>query len=148
MGADAQSFPRMDISRLRPVHEGRILLLALAAGLPAVVTVMIILWWLGDYTPKVQWTLTVVIVGCWWGFAAAVRERVASLLRALANLLEAMREGDYSIRARGARGEDALGDVMAQVNEMAATLRAQRLGALEATTLLRKVMEEIDVAIF
>jgi nitrogen fixation/metabolism regulation signal transduction histidine kinase len=37
---------------------------------------------------------------------------------------------------------------MAQVNEMGATLREQRLGALEATTLLRKVMEEIDVAIF
>src|SRR5580704_4078711 len=138
----------MDLSRIKPVHEGRILLLALAAGLPAVVTSMIILWWLGDYTPKVQWTLSVVIVGAWWGFAAAVRERVASPLRTLANLLEAMREGDYSIRARGARGEEALGDVMAQVNEMGATLREQRLGALEATTLLRKVMEEIDVAIF
>ena len=37
---------------------------------------------------------------------------------------------------------------MVQVNAMAATLRAQRLGALEATTLLRKVMEEIDVAVF
>jgi len=36
-------------------------------------------------------------------FAAAVRERAASPLRTLANLLEAMREGDYSIRARGAR---------------------------------------------
>ena len=31
---------------------------------------------------------------------------------------------------------------------MSSTLRAQRLGALEATTLLRKVMEEIDVAVF
>jgi two-component system nitrogen regulation sensor histidine kinase NtrY len=138
----------MDLTRLKPVHEGRILLLALAAGLPAVATSLVILWWVGDYSSKVQWTLSVVIVGAWWGFAAAVRERVASPLRTLANLLEAMREGDYSIRARGAKGEDALGDVMAQVNEMATTLRAQRLGALEATTLLRKVMEEIDVAIF
>ena len=139
----------MDFSRLKPVHEGRILLLALAAGLPAVATSLIILWWAGNnYTPKVQWTLSAVIVGAWWGFAAAVRERVASPLRTVANLLEAMREGDYSIRARGAMGEEALGDVMTQVNEMAATLREQRLGALEATTLLRKVMEEIDVAIF
>src|ERR1700732_2391037 len=37
---------------------------------------------------------------------------------------------------------------MQQVNAMSATLRAQRLGALEATTLLRKVMEEINVAVF
>ena len=37
---------------------------------------------------------------------------------------------------------------MQQVNAMAATLRDQRLGALEATALLRKVMEEIEVAVF
>src|SRR3984893_8761611 len=123
------------------------LLLALASGLPAVVTAMVMLW-VGNYWSKVQWTLTVVILGGWWACAAAVRDRVASPLRTLANLLEAMREGDYSIRARGAKGEEALGDVMQQVNAMATTLREQRLGALEATTLLRKVMEEIDVAVF
>jgi nitrogen fixation/metabolism regulation signal transduction histidine kinase len=121
--------------------------LGLAAGLPAVASALAMLW-LGDYTPKVQWTLTLLIVGCWLGFSAAIRERVASPLRTLANLLEAMREGDYSIRGRSAKNEDALADVMLQVNAMAATLRAQRLGALEATTLLRKVMEEIDVAVF
>ncbi len=59
-----------------------------------------------------------------------------------------MREGDYSIRARSGAGGDAMSEVMQQVNAMAATLRAQRLGALEATALLRKVMEEIEVAIF
>lgn len=123
------------------------LLLALASGLPAVITAMVMLW-VGNYSSKVQWTLTVIVLGGWWACAAAVRDRVASPLRTLANLLEAMREGDYSIRSRGAEGEDALGDVMLQVNAMATTLREQRLGALEATTLLRKVMEEIDVAIF
>lgn len=122
-------------------------LLALAAGLPAVVVCSVILW-AGNYTGKVQWTLGVLIFGVWLGCAAAVRERVASPLRTLANLLEAMREGDYSIRARHALDEDALGEVMQQVNAMGATLRTQRLGAMEATTLLRKVIEEIDVAIF
>jgi len=134
--------------RLFIVHERRVAFAALAAGLPAVVVSEILLWYYCDVTPKVQWTLTLLILGSWFGFAATVRERVASPLRTLANLLEAMREGDYSIRARAATGEDALGDVMEQVNEMAATLRNQRLGALEATTLLRKVMEEINVAVF
>ena len=129
------------------VHERRVQMLALAAGLPGVLTSMIILY-VGDYPAKVQWTLGLFVIGGWLGFASAARERVASPLRTLANLLEAMREGDYSIRARGAQYEDALGEVMQQVNAMGATLRAQRLGALEATTLLRKVMEEIDVAIF
>jgi len=134
--------------QLKPVHEQRMRLLAMGAGLPAV-TIALVLLWLADYTPKVQWTLTVLILGVWWACASAIRERVASPLRTLANLLEAMREGDYSIRGRGTTGaEDALADVMHQVNAMSATLRAQRLGALEATTLLRKVMEEIDVAVF
>ena len=146
----------MKLHKPEIVHERRILVMALIAGLPAVITCMIILWWLGDagtvegqhYTPKVQWTLSVLILGVWLGFCFALRERVASPLRTLANLLEAMREGDYSIRARGGKSDDAMGEVMQQVNAMSATLRAQRLGALEATTLLRKVMEEINVAVF
>jgi nitrogen fixation/metabolism regulation signal transduction histidine kinase len=125
------------------------MLMALAAGLPAVAISMIIIWTdNARYPPKLQWTLTLLAVGAWLGFSAAVQERVASPLRTLANLLEAMREGDYSIRARSAQYEDALSDVMQQVNAMGTTLQAQRLGALEATTLLRKVMEEIDVAVF
>ncbi len=129
-------------------HEKRILVLALAAGAPAVLVCMILLWWVGDHSAKTQWTLSVLILGFWLGFCFSLRERVASPLRTLANLLEAMREGDYSIRARGIKSDDAMGEVMQQVNMMSSTLRSQRLGAMEATTLLRKVMEEINVGVF
>ena len=128
-------------------HEGSVQALALAAGLPA----LLFAGWVigtGDYSPKVVWTLGLAIGGAWLGFGLAVRERIASPLRTVSNLLEAIREGDYSIRATGAAGTDALAEVMQQVNAMGATMRSQRLGALEATTLLRKVMEEIDVSIF
>ncbi len=137
------------MTRLRRyiTHEIRIQLLALAAGAPAVIAVFIMMY-IEGYSAKVQWTVAVLVLGVWIGCVLAVGEHVASPLRTLANLLEAMREGDYSIRARGAGINDALGEVMQQVNAMGATLRAQRLGALEATTLLRKVIEEIDVAIF
>jgi nitrogen fixation/metabolism regulation signal transduction histidine kinase len=63
-------------------------------------------------------------------------------------LLAALREGDYSIRARGAREDSALGEVLLEVNSLGETLRQQRLGAFEATALLRTIMSEIDVAIF
>jgi two-component system nitrogen regulation sensor histidine kinase NtrY len=128
-------------------HERRIFLLAVLAGLPGSAVALIMLW-AGSHDPKVQWTLTVLIVACWLGFAGAVRERVVFPLRTISNLLAALQEGDFSVRARGARIDDALGEVMLQVNSMSGTLREQRLGALEATTLLRKVMEEIEVAIF
>jgi two-component system nitrogen regulation sensor histidine kinase NtrY len=127
--------------------ERRIFLLAIAAGLPGSIVALSLLW-TGDYSAKVQWTLTTLII-CWWfGFASAVREKIIFPLRTFSNLLAALREGDFSFRARGADFEDALGDVLQQVNAMGQTLRDQRLSALDATTLLRKVIEEIDVAIF
>ncbi|BDC50112.1 sensor histidine kinase [Bryobacterales bacterium F-183] len=129
------------------VHERRIMWLALLSGLPAVVASEVILF-TGDYSAKIQWTATLFVVGIWLMIGLSIRERVASPLRTLANLLEAMREGDYSIRGRQALDEDALGDVLQQINAMGTTLQSQRLGALEATTLLRKVMEEINVAVF
>lgn len=128
-------------------HENRVLLNSLISGLPAILFTVGVLW-THDFSPKVQWTMTVVALVFWWGFAWAARERVVSPLRTLANLLEAMREGDYSIRGRSARDDDALGEVMIQVNAIGATLQTQRLGAVEATALLQKVMQEIDVAVF
>jgi two-component system nitrogen regulation sensor histidine kinase NtrY len=133
---------------LRPIsYERRILFLALAAGLGSTILALILLW-TGHYSPKLQWTLTIFTVIAWLSFAFSVQSRVVFSLRTLSNLLAALREGDFSIRARGAEREDAIGDVVREINALGETLRQQRLGALEATALLRKVMEEIDVAVF
>jgi nitrogen fixation/metabolism regulation signal transduction histidine kinase len=131
----------------RLTHERRVLLLAAAAALPAV-AVAIGLLWAGDYSSKLRWTLMVVVVLSWILFTQALRERVVRPLQTVSNLLAAMREEDFSIRARGSRPDDPLGEVLLEVNALAETLREQRLGALEATALLSKVMAEIAVAVF
>jgi len=128
-------------------HDRRILLLALLSGLPAVLLALALLW-RGDFASRTQWTLTVLLVVGWLGFAFAARERVAHPLQTVSNLLSALREEDFSVRARGVRRDDPLGDVMFEVNALSETLREQRLGALEATALLRTVMEEINLAVF
>ncbi len=128
-------------------HDRRVLLMALASGLPGTFIALLLLW-RGDFTPKVQWTLTLFIVGLWWGVSFALRDRVVYPLQTLSNLLAALREEDFSIRARGQRRDDPLGEVLIEMNALADTLREQRLGALEATSLLRTVMEEIPVAVF
>jgi two-component system, NtrC family, nitrogen regulation sensor histidine kinase NtrY len=128
-------------------HDRRIVLLSAAAALPAAATALGVLWF-GDYSSKVRWTLTVFVVLAWLAFTQAMRERVVRPLQTVSNLLAAMREEDFSIRARGARPEDALGEVLVEVNALAETLREQRLGALEATALLSRVMAEIEVAVF
>ena len=135
------------VRRRRLNHEQHVTLLVLLGGLPAVVVAGVVLL-TGDFTPKVQWTLGVLIVGAWLAFAFGVRERVVRPLQTLSNMLAALHEEDYSIRARARREGDSLDLVMLELNTLGAQLREQRLGALEATALLRRVMEEIDVAVF
>jgi len=128
-------------------YERRIQLFALAAGFPGSLIALLLLWF-GPYSTQTAWTLTVLIVGAWLGFAASLRYRVMFSLQTLSNLLAAMREEDFSLRGRGARNNDSMGEVMIEVNALSEMLRQQRLGALEATALLRTAMEEIDVAVF
>ncbi len=131
----------------RLAHETRVLLYALLSGVPAV-AVSLTLLLVGDFTSKVQWTLGLLITGFWLGYAFFTREIVIRPLQTMANLLTALREGDFSTRARGANRDEPLGDVMSEINLLGSVLQEQRLGALEATALLRTVMEEIDVAVF
>jgi two-component system nitrogen regulation sensor histidine kinase NtrY len=128
-------------------HDRRVLLMAIGAGLPGGLVALLVLW-IGDYSLKTQWTLTLAILAFWLGTAFALRGRVVFPLQTLSNLLAAMREEDFSIRARGAGPTDPLGELIGEVNTLADTLRTQRLGALEATALLRSIMAEIDVAVF
>ncbi len=123
------------------------MLLAFLAGLPGSAAALAYIW-TGDHTPKEQWTVTAVVLLAWFGFTMAVRERVVVPLQTVSNLLAALREGDFSVRGRSPRPDDALGEVMREVNTLGNTLREQRLGAMEASTLLQIVMTEIAVAIF
>src|ERR1700724_1491519 len=128
-------------------HQGKLTWLILGAVAPALLIVVLILWF-GDFSAKMQWTLAILIVTVAAGFISAARDHVVHPLQTMSNLLAALREGDYSIRARGARADDALGEVLLEVNTLGETLRVQRLGAFEATALLRTIMAEIDVAVF
>ncbi len=132
---------------MRLTYERHIHLLALAAGLPGSLVALILVW-TGNFSSGAAWSLTFFIAVFWLGFALSLKHRVVFSLQTLSNLLAALREEDFSMRARGARSEDAMGEVMVEVNALSETLRQQRLGALEASALLRTVMEEIDLAIF
>jgi nitrogen fixation/metabolism regulation signal transduction histidine kinase len=116
------------------------------AGFPAVLSALLLLF-LGDLAPKIQWTVGAVVVCCWLGVSLAVRERVVRPLQTAANLLAALREGDFSVRGRGAREGDALGELLLELNQLGDTLREQRLGSLEAAALLRAVMDGISVSV-
>jgi two-component system nitrogen regulation sensor histidine kinase NtrY len=128
-------------------HDRRITALALLGGLPGVAATLGFLW-LGDFSPTVRWTASVTLVLAWTTLTFMLREHVVRPLGTLANMLAGLREGDFSIRARVTDASDPLSLAYREVNALEELLRDQRLGAVEATETLRKVLEAIDVAVF
>src|SRR5258708_27583638 len=86
--------------------------------------------------------LTSLLIG------AALHDHIIRPLQTLANVVGALREEDYSFRARLAVPNDALGELSLEVNTLADLLAEHRTGAIEATTLLQRVVEEVDIPIF
>jgi two-component system nitrogen regulation sensor histidine kinase NtrY len=127
--------------------QNRILLGTLIAAGPAwlVATVMLLS---SDASTGMRWALVMLTGAFVIGGAFAVRRQVVQPLQSLANLLEALREEDYSHRGRMVDPEDALGEVMVEVNSLSRMLHDQRLEALEAGVLLAKVIAEVDIAVF
>src|SRR6185295_8948575 len=106
----------------RPLrHETRVTLLALVAGSPALLVALVLLW-LGPHPSRVRFTLTIGMVLAWVLAVTALRERVVRPLQTLSNMLAALREGDYSIRARGADTTSPLGLAFHEVNALADAL--------------------------
>jgi two-component system, NtrC family, nitrogen regulation sensor histidine kinase NtrY len=133
--------------RRRLRTQDRVFLLVLLALAPAWLTAAWFLWrWDAEVTAR--WAVLLFISLSALAGAFAVRARMTYPLQSLANLLEALREGDYSLRGRTVDPEDAVGEVMVEVNALSRTLHSQRLEAVEAGVLLKKVIAEVDLAVF
>ena len=135
-------------ARRRAVRwETQLLLLVLAAVVPAL---LVATWLLAR--AELDESLRTLLMLVLWGSALAcvglVIERAVRPMQTIANMMAAIREGDTSIRARNADPEGALGLALYEVNALTESVRRHRLGALAATTLLQRVMDSVDVAVF
>jgi len=132
-------------------YELRILLIALAVGLPGLVCALLLIWEPARWIATSPWAILLGAVIVWFALAAELRRHIVFPLQTVSNLVAALREGDFSVRGRQSRAlrpHDTLEELIREVNELATTLQTQRLGAIEATALLGKVMEEIEAAVF
>ena len=127
--------------------EHSVLLLGIIAGLPAGLA-LLALSWSQPYSFEVRWTVTVFVLIIWIGAAVMAYQMVQRALLLQANLLGALREGDYSIRGTGAKAGSGVDLVMTEINALGDTLQRQRGEAVESTALLTSVMGAIDVAVF
>ena len=126
--------------------QARIVLISLAAGFPACAALLVLLW-TGDHEPRVRYGFSLLAMGALSGGLILLYRKLTFQFRTLANVVSALREGDFSIRARSG-ADKGLGEFAAELNVLGEVLRRQRLGAVEAAALLQKVMKEIDVAVF
>jgi len=133
--------------RRRLKFQDRVFLSVLLAAAPAWALAGVLLWF-SSSAAGLRITAFVAVTLFVLGAAVAVQRYVVNPMRSLANMLEALREEDYSLRGRNVDAEDAVGEVMIEVNALGRMLRSQRLNALEAGVLLQKVINEIDIAVF
>jgi nitrogen fixation/metabolism regulation signal transduction histidine kinase len=138
--------PAMRSDRSRWNYETRLLFGTLVASSPALLALAIALWFAaGDVWRALSIWIAVALVTLALVFDA--RRRAVYPLNTLSNLLEALREGDYSLRGSRARRGDAIGEVVIEINALAQTLREQRLGFEEKSALLAKVIAALDIAV-
>src|SRR5271170_4035493 len=124
--------------------EARVWLYCLIFCLPTIILCVALVW-------KASLTVQLTVVGiALLGLlllSSMLLEEVVRPLQTLANVVAALREQDYSFRARGASRNDAFGELSTEINALADMLQSQRLGELEAMALLRRVIDSMDAPV-
>jgi len=133
--------------RVRLLYERRISLFSLLVALPGMI-VSAVLIVLQPWAVESKCALLFAELFVWWLLAMVLQEQTTRPMQTLANVIAALREEDYSFRARGAAADDVLGELSLEVNSLADLLADRRILSIEATALLRRVVEEIDAPLF
>lgn len=148
-GASASSTSQPTIGfRIRRLRfEVRLTWLLLLLTLPALLLGLATLF-LWRPSPVVAIAVFVVLILLLAFTAAAVFRHIVRPLQTLSNVVAALRENEYSFRARDVGEGDALGDLAAQINELAGDLRIRRHRESETFALLERVVETMDLPVF
>lgn len=133
--------------RIVTLHTAHLVVLVSLVNLPAVAAAVFLLF-AADLSPAARFSLAALTVA-----SAAVANflavrRISFSLSTVANVLRALQEGDYSMRMASNAKHAVLGSVFGEVNALCDKLREERLHIFESRILLRKVLREIDVAVF
>ncbi len=130
-----------------PQFERRVIALSLMAVGPGMVASLVAIAFL-DWSLESRFTAALIIIVVTAIILAVLRDTVVRPLQTLANVIAAIREQDYSFRARGAITEDAMGELALEVNALADLLAMQKVRSVEAIALLGRVLEEVEAPIF
>ncbi len=129
--------PKSANSQVKPV---------LTASIPLGVLVLLLL-----YRSHASWYLLALAALASAGLigycAVWARRRASDQLGVLANLLEAVIEGDYSLRGKTVYGEAVYNQIVSHINQLADALSLRNVENREHELLLGKITHQIDVGI-
>jgi two-component system, NtrC family, nitrogen regulation sensor histidine kinase NtrY len=131
----------------RAPFERRVTRFSLLLAAPGLIISGILIW---EQTWSLESKLILLgaeILACFL-IGVSLHDHVVRPLQTLANVVGALRDEDYSFRARLAVRNDALGELSLEVNALADLLAQHRTGAIEAAALLQRVVEEVEIPIF
>ena len=136
---------RLALSRTgrRLKYEQRIRLWLFALTLPTILCAAILAW-LQSSSILIAVSTAIILSTILAIVSAYFFEQLIRPLQTLANVVAALREDDFSFRARGARRGDALGDLALEINALAGTLQSQRVSARDALTLVERVIHSMQ----
>ncbi|EIL91178.1 MULTISPECIES: sensor histidine kinase [Rhodanobacter] len=127
-----------------PAFERRVLLGGWLVALPALAALAIVLL-TGRPGVELRWVLAGAALVLTAMIARWQHRRVVYPLYTLVGLLEALREGDYSLR--GVSG-GVLGEAIYDINALADRLQRERLQSEDSARLLGKTLASLDAAVF
>lgn len=128
-------------------YERRVLLLSILCSVPALVAFTLMMWQM-PWRNETKYSLLALLVVADFILILVLHDNIIRPLQTLTNVVSALREEDYSFRARGAGEHDSLGELALEINTLADLLAEQRTRTIEATALLRRVVEVIDAPLF
>jgi len=126
--------------------EKRVSNIVLWAILPSYFIAVCLLWYI-DTSFYLQSLVTIflsALIGfSFYRFHYEIKDQFISL----ANLIEALNVGDFSLRGKAEEGQFGHSDLIRQINKLADSLTAARYDFKESQLLLAKVIKQIKVAI-
>lgn len=133
------------MQKRRP-FEAHLIRLVLLASLPLL---LLLLWMMVLANISIWLILLTGLFGSLMILYASysIYQKISYQFRSISNLLEALIQGDYALRARSDQSGGALDELVSAMNDLAQGMSQQRWESVESQLLLRTIIEHIDVAI-
>jgi two-component system nitrogen regulation sensor histidine kinase NtrY len=98
-------------------------------------------------SPYLKALIIILLLSWLAGYSYTLHKGFSHHIRTLSILIEAIKNGDYSLRGGGGQHSNDLGELYGQINSLSDELMSSRAKENELFSLLEKIMDQIRVSI-